>query len=290
VVAVKRAYADLWRAHEELAVVRRQKALAERVAHLAAERYASGQAGQADVLRAQVEVTHLTNMDGSGVLAIESARAELNALLGRPPSDPLGVPEPMRRMHLPPTADPLVAQALATRPELAGQQAAIAREQSSVSLARLNYLPDFEVSASRFFNTGQHDGYGAMLAVSVPIVHKARYDAGVAEAEARLAAAQAERRRLEDRIRAEVTTAFLRLRTAGLQHELLATTHVPQAEQALHVTETAYESGSMDLLALLDSRRALEAVHLEHVQAGADLAKAAADLERAVGADLHEEE
>ena len=286
VASVERAYADLWRAHEELAVMRRQRLLAERVAHLSEERYATNQAAQADVLRTHVEVTHMTNLEQAGELAIDAARAELNTLLGRGPTEPLGVPERAPVVHLPPTPDALVERALAARPEVAGQAAAIAREETSLKLARLAYLPDLEVSASRFLNSGQHDGFGAMLAVSVPIVHKARYDAGVGEVEARLAAERAERRRLEDRIRSEVTQAFLRLRTAHLQHQLLESTHVPQAEQALSVTETAYRSGNLDVLALLDSLRALEAVHLEHVQAGADMAKAAADLERAVGGEL----
>ncbi len=286
VAAVERAYADLWRAHEELAVVRRQRALAERVAHLSEQRYAANQAAQADVLRTHVEVTHMTNLEQTGALAIAAAEAELNTLLGRGPAEPLGLPERPPVVHLPASPDALVERALAGRPEVAGQTAAIAREETALKLAKLAYLPDLEVSASRFLNYGQRDGFGAMLAVSVPIVHKARYDAGVGEVEARLAAERAERRRLEDRIRSEVTQAFLRLRTAYLQHQLLESTHVPQAEQALSVTETAYQSGNMDVLALLDSLRALEAVHLEHVQAGADMAKAAADLERAVGGEL----
>lgn len=286
VASAERAYADLWRAHEELAVMRRQRELAERVAHLSEQRYATSQATQADVLRTQVEVTHMTNLEQTGVLAIDAARAELNRILGREPGEPLGAPERPGMPHLPETPAPLIARALAERPEVAGQTAAIAREERSLKLAKLAYLPDFQVSASRFLNYGQHDGFGAMLEVSVPIVHKTRYDAGVGEVEARLAAERAEQKRLEDRIRSEVTQAFLRLRTAHLQHQLLESTHVPQAEQALNVTETAYRSGALDVLALLDSLRALEAVHLEHVQAGADMAKAAADLERAVGGEL----
>jgi outer membrane protein TolC len=69
-------------------------------------------------------------------------------------------------------------------------------------------------------------------------------------------------------------------------HDLFAGSHVPHAEQALHVTEAAYVAGTDDLTSLLETVRNVERVHLEHVGAAADFEKAYADLERAVGSDL----
>jgi outer membrane protein TolC len=83
-----------------------------------------------------------------------------------------------------------------------------------------------------------------------------------------------------------VSQALLRLRAARLERDLFATTHVPQAEQALRASEIAYQTGKIDFLSLVDSLRAVEDIHLEHVRASSDLGKAAADLERAVGIDL----
>src|SRR5207249_1435615 len=88
----------------------------------------------------------------------------------------------------------------------------IAREESSLRLARLNYLPDFELSVERFVNFKRNDGLGVMAAMSIPIAYKSKYDAGVAEATARLAAAQADGRRLQDRIRREVQEGSWRYR------------------------------------------------------------------------------
>jgi len=75
-------------------------------------------------------------------------------------------------------------------------------------------------------------------------------------------------------------------RTAALQHELARDTHVPQAEQALRVTEAAYQAGTSDFVSLLDVLRNIQTIHLQHVEAMAALGKATADLERAVGGDL----
>jgi cobalt-zinc-cadmium efflux system outer membrane protein len=286
IAAVKRAYYDLWRLHQDLLIYAREKALAERFAHIAEQKYGVGQVPQPDVLRAQVELTRGINRVTTTELTIDAARAELNALLSRPPEDPLGEPEHPSPPRLDEDVVTLTRRALESRPELAAQRAAVAREETSVHLARRNYLPDFELGVARFLNSGRSDGFGAMASVSIPLVYKGKYDAAAGEANARLASAQAELRRVEDRVRREVQQAFIRARTAQLQYDLFVTTHIPQAEQTLRVTESAYQSGAVDFLALLDSLRAIESVHIEHIDAAADFERARADLERAVGGPL----
>jgi outer membrane protein TolC len=122
--------------------------------------------------------------------------------------------------------------------------------------------------------------------VTVPLAWKGKYDAGVAEANARVLAAEADRRRTVDDVRRDVEQAYARARTALVQHDLFGGTHVPHAEQALRVTEAAYVAGETDLGSMLETVRNVERVHLEHLMATADFEKAYADLERAVGAEL----
>ena len=125
-----------------------------------------------------------------------------------------------------------------------------------------------------------------MASLSLPIAYKWKYDAAVGEAQARLQSAKAELRRQQDRVRKEVEQAFLRARTALLQRDLYVTTHVPQAELALSASEIAYQTGKLDFLSLIDSVRAIESAHLDHIEAEASFEKAFADLERAVGGPI----
>jgi outer membrane protein TolC len=239
-----------------LHVYTRDHGLMERYARIAEKRYGVGEVSQADALRAQVEVTRLANRVSSQTLAIASEAATLNALLSRPPDEPLGVPEDPPAPRLDGSPNALVELAVARRPELVAQGAAIARDETGVRLAQRERLPDFEVAGSRFVNYGSRDGFGAFVSVTVPLVQKGRYDAAVSEAEARLAAARADRRRLEDGIRRDVTMAFLRARNALDRHALHVSTHIPQAEQALRVTEGGYQAGSVDFGTLTDTARA----------------------------------
>lgn len=284
--AVKHAYWALWSAHARLDVYEREEGYVRRFAEVAQQRYAAGDATQADVLRAQIELTHVVSRTQSERLALEGARAELNALLSRDPGQGLGTPVAPPPPSLDEPASDLVVRALARRPELTGVDAGIAKEESAVELAERNRLPDFEVSVGRFVNYDARDGFGAMASVTLPFANLEKYDAGVAEARAELAAAKAERRRLEDRVRRDVEQAHLRARSALLQHELLLGTHVPQVEQALRVTESGYQTGAIGFLDLIDTLRRLEDVHLEHIAAQAEFESARADLERAVGGEL----
>ena len=129
-----------------------------------------------------------------------------------------------------------------------------------------------------------------MVSVTIPIANLRKYDAAATEARARLAAAEAARRRLENRVRMEVRQAYVRARTAAVVHDLAVGTHVPRAEQALRVAEAAYETGNGDFSRLIASARTIELVHLEHVEAAATFEKAFADLERAVGTTLPRED
>lgn len=283
---VKRAFYGLWQTHERLRVFARDEDLVRQLAAVAEQKYALGQASQPDVLRAQVELTRLINRVTTESLAIDAARAELDALLSRPAPGPLGTPEDPPPPALGESADALIALALERRPELAAASAAVERSRQSARLAGLDYLPDFEFTLERFFNFGARDGVGAMASVSLPFVYKYKYDAALAEARAKLAAAEADLRRARDRVQKEVAQAFLRARAALLEHELLATTHVPQAEQALQASRIGYETGKVDFLSLIDSVRAIESIHLEHIRASTEFEQAYADLERAVGQEL----
>ena len=286
IAAVKRAYWDLWLVHQNLLVYSRDKDLVERLARIAERKYAVGQVSQPDVLRAQVELTRLINRVTTEALGVDTARAELAALLSREDPGSIGIPEEPVKAQLERNIEALTDLALRQRPELAAQQASIARFEANRRFARLAYFPDFEFMAERFYNFDRRDGVGAMVSISIPLVYKYKYDAAVGETNARITSAQAELRRLRDRIRRDVQQAFLRAKTALAQRDLFLSTHIPQAEQALRASQVGYETGRVDFLSLIDSVRAIESVHLEHYQADANFEKAYADLERAVGSDV----
>ncbi|MBI3248681.1 MAG: TolC family protein [Deltaproteobacteria bacterium] len=283
---VKKTYYDLWQVHQNLLVYSREKELAAQFATIAEKKYAVGQVSQPDVLRAQVELTRLINRVTTQSLKLGEVRAMLNGLLSRPPEALLGVPHDAPKPVVRQTLAELTELTLSSRPEIAANAAAIARDTTTLALSRKAYFPDFEVYVERFFNAGRRDGVGVVFSATIPLAYREKYDAGVAEASARLSASKADLRAAQDTSLAEVKSALVRAQTAVELINLFTQTHIPQAEQALASARIGYQTGKVDFLSLLDSLRVVEQVHLEHIAAATDFEKAYADLERAVGEPL----
>ncbi len=280
---VTKAYSDLWQAHQHLRIYAREKELMAQCATIAEKKYAVGQASQPDVLRAQVELTRLVTRVTTETLRLEEITATLNGLLSRSPEATLGVPRDMPTSEVELTFAELTELTLKNRPEIVGHSEAMERDTSVLALARKASFPDFEVAAARFFNAARKDGVGVMFSATIPLANREKYDAGVAEARARLNARKADLRAAQDTALAEVKRALVRARTAVELLHLFTQIHIPQAEQSLASSRLSYQTGNLDFLSLIDSLRGIEQVHLEHVGAAADLARAYADLERAVG-------
>jgi outer membrane protein, heavy metal efflux system len=252
------------------------------------QRYATGASPQVDVLRSQVEVTRLVNRAETAKLELRAAAARLNAILSEPPETALGVPEEPSSLTLPEEPNTLIAAALERRPDLSSLRATVGVAETAIATARLGLRPDFEVSLARFQNSGTRDGFGAMASVTLPFAWRAKYDAGIAEADASLIAARSRVRALEDRIARDVAEALYAARSATLRRDLFLGTHLPQSEQTMRSAASGYAAAAVDFTSLLETFRAVEMVHLEHAEASADLGRAVADLERAVGGGLRE--
>ena len=285
-VGVKKAYYDLWQVHQNLVIYSRDKELMAQFATIAEKKYAVGLSSQPDVLRAQVELTRLINRVTTETLKLGEVRAVLNGLLSRSPEAPLSVPRDAPAPVVSQTLTELAELTLRNRPEIAAKAGVIDRDTLALALAQKAYFPDFEVYIERFFNGGRRDGVGLIFSATIPLAYRQKYDAGVAEARARLNAGKADLRATQDQALVEVKSALVRAQTAAELVNLFTQTHVPQAEQALASSRIAYQTGKVDFLSLIDSLRVVEQVHAEHIAAAADFEKAYAELERAVGQGL----
>jgi outer membrane protein TolC len=90
VMTAKERYFDLYAVHQSLAIVEAEIAVLKGMESIAETKYATGEASQQDVLKAQSEATMLK----ARLLELQArdvtSKAELNALLNRPADAPLG--------------------------------------------------------------------------------------------------------------------------------------------------------------------------------------------------------
>lgn len=271
--------------HEAVRITEETRDLLQRMEEVAREKYKVDKATQQDVLKAQVELSRTAN----DLLALEddrqSAVARLIALLDRPATSAVGRPAPIGvREDLPPLEE-LYKMAREGRPEIGAARAAVRKAESTLSLRKEGYIPDFNLGLQYTQIGGGPDAYGLTFGLTLPLwIPKIR--SGVKEGERRLESGQARLREVENRTLFEVKDNHARWKTATRLVRLYRDTLIPQAEQSYGAAEAGYLAGKVDFLDYLDSQRSLLDFRLEHERAKVEAQKRLAALERAVGRRL----
>jgi outer membrane protein TolC len=255
---------------------------------IANAKFRAGKGSQADVLKAQVELSllfqHLPVLEQRW----ETAEAMLNTLLDRDPASPLGLAQEPSQRPLENPIDDLHRLALNDRPEIKAAELDVQRNEQSHALAQRQYYPDFNVAFQRFQNFHADNGFGAYVAMSIPFAFwtKPKYDAGVQEAAAAVAVARAQQQTVENLTRFQINDLLAKLRATDQMATLYRTTILPQAGQSLEAAQVGYRAGKAGFLDLIDAQRAWRGFQLEYFTALVDRQHRLAELEQVVGITL----
>lgn len=284
---IKAAYAQLHYVYRNEQLIRETLDLMTRLEGTAQVRYAGGVAAQQDVIRAQVEQTGLRGE----LLALENERrqlqARLNALLARPPSAPLAMPERLRVMPPPARLEPaaLEERVRARNPLLFAEEAKVNAAEKSRALTYKNRYPDFTVGVSPIQYQGALREWELMLELNLPLQQGSRR-AQERESEAMLSAARARRDATTHQVLGELTENVSAL-DAALRSEALAGTSLqPQAELTFKAALAGYENGKLDFATVLDAQRQIRQARQTRLKAQAEAQLRLADIERILGEDL----
>ena len=287
VARLKQAYYDLFLTQKAVQIHHEQVELLRQFVEITNSKFRAGKGSQADVLKAQVELSllfqHLPVLEQRR----KTTEAMLNTLLDRDTSAPLGIAQEPSQLPIEKPLDDLHGLALNDRPELKAAELDVQRSEQSRALAQRQYYPDFNVAFQRFQNFQANDGFGAYVAMSIPFAFwtKPKYDAGVQEAAAAVAVAQAQQHTLENLTRFQVNDLLAKLRATDQVATLYRTTILPQAEQSLEAARVGYRAGKGGFLDLIDTQRAWRGFQLEYFKALVDRQHRLTELEQVVGID-----
>jgi outer membrane protein TolC len=288
VVRLKQAYYDLFLMQKTIQIHHEQVELLRQFFEIANTKFRAGKGNQADVLKAQVELSLLQQQLPVLEQRRKTAAAMLNTLLDRDTSSPLGIAQEPSQLPIDQPLDDLHSLALNDRPELKAAELDVQRSEQSRALAQRQYYPDFNVAVQRFQNFQANDGFGAYVAMSIPFAFwtKPKYDAGVQEAAAAVAVAQAQQHTLENLTRFQVNDLLAKFRATDQVATLYRTTILPQAEQSLESARLGYRVGKGSFLDLIDAQRAWRGFQHEYFKAIVDRQNRLAELEQVVGITL----
>lgn len=267
-------------------ILERSRERLRRAASSATERYRVGKGAQADVLRANLEVTAVEERLAGlrGERRIASARFNtLQALPADAFVDSVAMPETDPAVL--PAAE-LLAQAEATNPAVAAAAADVRMAQEQVGLARLERRPDFTAMAYYAHRVDFEDFVGASIALNLPFFQPKRLREREAEREAELSGARASLETVKNEIRRDVEEARAALDRSMEQARLYESSILPQAETNLAATREAYAVGQIDFSTFIRASLDRDTYETDLAMRRADAWRALAALQKASGLPL----
>ncbi len=265
IVQAKMAYYDLYRIQEQVDLVGAFQEQLATFEDVAATQYEVGTGMQQAILKAQLEQNTLTQRLLDLSARRRTATETLARILNRAVEGEFTVQ--VQKPDLPLSdAERLVALALERRPEVQALAAAERRAQKGIALAEKQFMPDFSFNLTYFDMADRGamasvDGRDALalgVGVKVPL-QRGRLKAGLQEAKVRALQVQARQEALETTFSTQIADLVSQLEREAKQLELYQRTLIPQAETTLEATVSAYTTGRIDFLNLLDTERMVSA-------------------------------
>jgi len=286
---IKTAYFDLGLILERTRIVEKNKLVLEDLLHIAERHYGVGIGSLADALKAQTQVSRMT--DELLRLAREkpAMEAELIRALNRHAAAAAPIPEPPQLGEETLSLEALREAALAQRPQLLALQSIVARNDKALELTRKNYYPDLDVRLSYGQRDNMLDGarrpdmVSLTVAMNLPIWRENKLEPRVMETLAlrdqALDLYQAQRNEVNARLRQQVEMAEQNLKSA----RLYKTAILPQARLTVEASLSAYRVNRVDFLTLLDSQMTVFNYEISLAAAIASYNKALAEIDLLTG-------
>lgn len=283
--AVRSAYFGAVAATERLTLLEELRGLASRAKDAAQARFDAGGSPRLEVLQANLALAQAENETTTAGGEITAARAELNALLGAPPS---AAPQLTTSLDegVALTLDAAMARAQGDNVDVRAIDREIDAQRARVALAKSMQVPDVtpEGTVTRDSQPDFNTGWRAAVALAVPIF--TRHRAGVLVEEATLARLTAERDATLARLGGQVAAASALVDARRQQHTRYRDEILPQAVEVERMAEDSYRLGQTGITELLLALQATRDARLRALQAGSDFQTALANLERAIGVPL----
>ncbi len=261
---VKRAYLAAVLAEADRSVAQASLAEIDRVIGLNQARFAEGEISGAEVRRLQVERLRFVEDVFAADLAVRNARSGLLALLDAPRldqplelTDGLRAPIPSSDVALitsgPAQAEPVVAQAIAQRPDLLGARAVQTQAETITRLQRALRTPNLTLGGGYQNNFGS-DGF--VVGITVPLPFFNRNEGGILRAEAERRAADARLATTTLAVRLEVQRALNGVETNRARVEYIEREYLTNAQESRDIVLESYRLGVANLIDFLDAQRA----------------------------------
>jgi outer membrane protein TolC len=289
---VKAAYFELAFVLQSTRLAEKNKQVIEQFVQISESRYAVGQGTQADVLKAQTQLTGMVDELIELVHERHAIEAELARALGRESVAEVAAPGMLPALAMELQFESLRETALTERPQLLGLKSLIDRSEKALDLARRDYYPDFDVKLAygrrenMLDGTRRDDMLSLTVAINLPVWRASKRDPGVAEAIAMRNQAmdmyQAQLNEVSSQLRQQIASAEHNLKSARLYESGI----LPQARLVVESSLAAYRVNRVDFLTLIDSQMTVLDYEISYALALSNYNMALAEIEFLTGKTL----
>ncbi len=288
---LKSNYYMLYFVERKIEINKENQALLQQLEKITAKQYEVGTGSQADMLRAQTELSTLIN-DGINLLK-EKTNVEtmINTILSRPVDSPLPEIKDIQDTIPDWTYSQLSDLAFQNRPELKAMQFNVDMNKSELKASKLEYYPDFMVQLmyKNMANTS-NDFWSAMVGVNIPLAFwsKDKFTGKVQENEINISTAQEQLSAMKNMVASDVQNALIKIQTNKNLIDLYKNTVIPQAEQTLQSTLAAYQTGKTEFLMFIDAYKTVLMAKQDYYMSQMNYMQSQALLEQAVGLSINQ--
>jgi len=284
------SFYDLYQAEGTLRVMNETLRLLEAVSGTVNGMYAVGEAKQADVLRAQLELGEMAGQIAEMDAMRRTMSTRLNTVLNRPPDAPTGTPVlPTFPDSIPPT-DSLIGEALAARGMLRAGQDQVRAATAAEQLARRDIWPDLELGViygvQPMSGGGSDQMLSIMLGASVPIWAGSRQMKMRDETAAMRQMAEDDLEAMRADTRGRVAELVAEMDRSRNLRTIFAATLLPQADATVQSARAAYQVGRVDFMTFLDAIMAVYGYRTQVIRLDTAQGRALAELEMVTGRAL----
>ncbi len=263
----------------------------DRVLKVAQVAYAANQVSQSDLISAEFDLSQATQTYYASQVAEANDEAALNQALGRDPREALSLAKALDLEPMKSSMDVLVDAGLQMRQELLEAALSEKNAKTALTLARLEFLPDFTVGysqnrysvASAAPVPGDTKDNTVSIGFNLPVFFWFKQRQDVESAGRLLDAARADRRSAELQTETGIVSLYRTTRLAYDTAVLYRDSLIPLARQDFQVALIAYQSGKVDFTTLSATLQRIYNARIAYLTAANQFLAGRVALQSAIG-------
>jgi outer membrane protein TolC len=250
--------------------------------------YENGRVGKVDLLRSEVELSNANQSRIRALSNLDTAKKQLNNLMGVPLDTELHVSEKMTYEKYALTLDECISRANRSHPNLTMASLAIDSAEAAVRIAKGQRLPQASVTATQNLGSTKDwpgtdaDTFSVGISVEYTILDAGMGASKVSSAKESVRKAKYNYEQVREAVLLAVNSDYNSIREAAQRVEE-SVAAVGKAQEAYDIAVNRYNEGVGTNLDVVDSQSALTVASSNHTQALCDYNIAVASIENSMG-------